>query len=143
MQSLPTPAEEGQKVTAGTPLGKIAQPWKLKAEIKIPETQIKDVALGQSAQIDTRNGIVPGKVSRIDPSAINGTFSVHIRLEGQLPAGARPDLSVDGTIELERLNDVVYVGRPVFGQQDSTITLFKLDADNKGATKVQVKLGRS
>ena len=133
----------GQRVTAGTPLAKITQPWKLKAELKIAETQAKDIALGQDAEVDTRNGIIPGKVSRIDPSVINGTRTVDVRLIGQLPQGAVPDLSVDGTIELENLPDVVYMGRPVFGQPNSTITIFKIDPDGKGAIRVPVKLGRS
>lgn len=138
-----TPIEVGQRLTAGTVLAKIAQPSHLKAELKIAETQAKDILIGQVAQIDTRNGIVPGRVSRIDPAVQNGTVTVDVRLEGDLPQGARPDLSVDGTVELERLNEVVFVGRPVFGQPQSTITLFKLEPDNKEATRVQVKLGRS
>jgi HlyD family secretion protein len=133
----------GQRVTAGTLLCKVVQPEKLKAELKIPETQAKDVAIGQLASVDTRNGIIDGKVSRIDPAAQNGTVTVDVKLEGELPQGARPDLSVDGTIEIEKLNDVLYVGRPTFGQPNSQISLFKLDPDNKGATRVQVKLGRS
>jgi HlyD family secretion protein len=133
----------GQRVTAGTPLAKITQPWKLKAELKIAETQAKDIAIGQDAQVDTRNGIIPGKVMRIDPSVINGTRTVDVRLVGALPPGAVPDLSVDGTIELENLSDVVFVGRPVFGQPNSTITLFKIDPDGKGAERTTVKLGRS
>ncbi len=135
--------EVGQRVTAGTALARITQPWKLKAELKIAETQAKDIAIGQDAQIDTRNGIIPGKVSRIDPSVINGTRTVDVRLIGALPPGAVPDLSVDGTIEIENLSDVVYVERPVFGQQNTTITLFKVDADRKGASRVPVKLGRA
>jgi HlyD family secretion protein len=138
-----TPIEVGQRVPAGTILAKIAQPSKLKAELKIAETQAKDILIGQIAEIDTRNGVVAGKVSRIDPAVQNGTVTVDVRLEGKLPDGARPDLSVDGTVELERLNDVVYVGRPVFGQPNSTITLFRLEPDNREATRVQVKLGRS
>lgn len=133
----------GQRVPANTPLAKATQPWRLKAELKIAETQAKDVTLGQDAQIDTRNGIIPGKVSRIDPAVINGTRTVDVRLIGALPPGAVPDLSVDGTIELENLSDVVYVGRPVFGQPNSTTSLFKIDPDGKGASRVQVKLGRS
>ena len=101
-------------------LAKIAQPSKLKAELKVPETTAKDVLLGQKVEIDTRNGLIQGRVSRIDPAVVNGTVTVDVRLEGELPPGARPDLSVDGTIEIERLNDVVYVGRPVFGQPNST-----------------------
>src|SRR5205085_4075527 len=146
LQQLPTPVEEGQRVAAGTPLGKVAQPSKLKAELKIAETQVKDVAIGQHATIDTRNGLIEGKVSRIDPSILNGTVTVDVALivgkEG-LPQAARPDLSVDGTIELERLNDVVYVGRPVFGQQDAAVSLFKLESDGRYANKVKIQLGRS
>ena len=146
LQQLPTPVEEGQRVAAGTALGKIAQPSKLKAELKIAETQAKDVRIGQHASVDTRNGLIEGRVSRIDPSILNGTVTVDVALivgkEG-LPSGARPDLSVDGTIELERLNDVVYVSRPVFGQQDTTIRLFKLEPDGKYANQVKVALGRS
>jgi HlyD family secretion protein len=133
----------GQRVPAGTPLAKATQPWRLKAELKIAETQAKDIVLGQDAQIDTRNGIIPGKVSRIDPAVINGTRTVDARLIGALPSGAVPDLSVDGTIELENLSDVVYMGRPVVGQPNSTITIFKIDPDGKGASRVPVKLGRS
>ena len=149
LQQLPTPltpVEVGQKVAAGTPLGKVAQPSKLKAELKIAETQVKDVVIGQHAVIDTRNGLIEGRVSRIDPSILNGTVTVDVALlvgKDGLPQGARPDLSVDGTIELERLNDVVFVGRPVFGQQESTVQLFKLEADGKYANKVKVVLGRS
>jgi HlyD family secretion protein len=143
LQALPTPVEVGQKVSAGTALAKVAQPSKLKAELKVPETQAKDVALGQKSQVDTRNGIVAGRVSRIDPAVLNGTVTVDVKLEGPLPQGARPDLSVDGTIQLEHLDDVIYVGRPVFGQPEATITLFKLEPDGKHANRVQVKLGRS
>ena len=138
-----TPLEVGMRVAPGTILAKIAQPNKLKATLKIPETQVKDVAIGQAASIDTRNGIIPGHVSRIDPAAVNGTVDVDVTLEGPLPPGARPDLSVDGTITLERLADVMYVGRPVIGQPGAKITLFKLDADNKDAQRVPVSLGRS
>jgi HlyD family secretion protein len=135
--------EVGQRVAAGAILAKVVQPGNLKAELKIPETQVKDVALGQNAEIDTRNGIIDGKVMRIDPAAINGTVTVDVRLIGEIPPYARPDLSVDGTIELEKLADVVYVGRPVFGQPNTQITLFKIDPDGKGATRVPVKLGRA
>lgn len=135
--------EVGQRVTAGTALARVSQPWKLKAELKIPETQAKDIQFGQVAQIDTRNGIIPGSVMRIDPAAVNGTVTVDVKLQGELPQGARPDLSVDGVIELERLADVVYVGRPVFGQPNSQITLFKLEEDGKGANRIPVKLGRT
>jgi len=135
--------EEGQRVAAGTILAKVADPTKLKAELKIAETQMKDVRVGMEATIDTRNGLIPGHVIRIDPAAQNGTVTVDCSLDGPLPEGARAELSVDGTIELERLNDILYVGRPVSGQPDSTIGLFKLDPDGKGATRVNVKLGRS
>jgi HlyD family secretion protein len=135
--------EVGQRVSPGAVLAKIAQPWKLKAELKIAETQAKDIAMLQEASIDTRNGVIPGKVTRIDPAVQNGTVTVDVKLEGKLPQGARPDLSVDGTVELERLNDVVYVGRPVFGQAQSQITLFRLMPDGKHAERVPVKLGRS
>ena len=138
-----TPIEVGQQVAPGTILAKVAQPWKLKAELKIAETQAKDILLGQVATVDTRNGIIPGKVSRIDPAAQNGTVTVDVKLEGELPQGARPDLSVDGTVQLEKLDNVVYVGRPVFGQAQSLVTLFKLEADNRTANRVQVKLGRT
>ena len=109
----------------------------------IPETQAKDIALGQVAEVDTRNGVIPGRVSRIDPAAVNGTVTVDVRLEGELPAGARPDLSVDGTIEIERLSDVMYVGRPVFGQPNTTVTLFRVDTDGREALRVPVKFGRA
>jgi HlyD family secretion protein len=149
LQQLPTPVEVGQEVVAGTPLGKVAQPSKLKAELKIAETQVKDIAYGQPAVIDTRlagggsNGMIEGSVSRIDPSILNGTVTVDVALKGTLPPGARPDLSVDGTIQLAKLDDVVYVGRPVFGQQDSIVQLFRLEPDGKYAIKVKVQLGRS
>jgi HlyD family secretion protein len=134
--------EVGMRVAPGTILAKIAQPNRLKATLKIPETQVKDVALGQVAAIDTRNGIIPGHVTRIDPAAVNGTVDVDVKLEGEAP-GMRPDLSVDGTITIEKLADVVYVGRPVIGQPDAKITLFKLDPDGKEAQRVPVQLGRS
>jgi HlyD family secretion protein len=137
------PLEVGMRVAPGTILAKIAQPNKLKATLKIPETQVKDVAIGQVASIDTRNGIIPGHVSRIDPAAVNGTVDVDVALDGALPPGARPDLSVDGTITLERLSDVVYVGRPVVGQPGAKITLFKLEGEGKEAQRVPVSLGRS
>ena len=148
LQALPETqkVEEGQKVLAGTALGKVAQLAKLKAELKIAETQAKDVTIGQSAVIDTRNGLVKGHVSRIDPAVLNGTVTVDVRLEGTeaLPRGAiRPDLSVDGTIELMRLEDVVYTGRPVFGQADSKVSLFRIEPDGKYANRVQVALGRA
>ena len=124
-------------------MAKIVQPTKLKAEIKIAETQARDVLIGQLASIDTRNGIIPGRVVRVDPSVLNGTVTVDVKLDGELPRGARPDLSVDGTIELERLDDAVFVGRPVQGQPDSTVGLFKLVEGGRGAVRVQVKLGRT
>ena len=134
--------EVGQKVPAGTILAKVAQPWKLKAELKIAETQAKDILTGQPVQIDTRNGMIAGRVMRIDPAVVNGTVTVDVRLEGALPQGARPDLSVDGTIELEKLRNVLYVGRPVFGQQNATVSLFRLTPDGKEAHRTQVKFGR-
>jgi HlyD family secretion protein len=137
------PLEVGMRVAPGTILAKIAQPNRLKATLKIPETQAKDVAIGQVASIDTRNGIILGHVARIDPAAVNGTVDVDVKLEGQLPPGARPDLSVDGTVTIERLTDVVYVGRPVIGQPGARITLFKLEPDTKEAQRVAVTLGRS
>ncbi|HSU59976.1 MAG TPA: HlyD family efflux transporter periplasmic adaptor subunit [Bryobacteraceae bacterium] len=135
--------EVGQRVTAGTILAKVADPKKLKAVLQIPETQMKDVRIGLDASIDTRNGLIPGRVIRIDPAALNGTVGVDVALLGALPPGARPELSVDGTIEIERLPDVVYVDRPVSGEPDTTIGLFKIDPDGKGATRVNVKLGRA
>jgi HlyD family secretion protein len=137
------PVEEGQRVTPGMNLARVANPKKLKAEIKIAETQAKDVAIGQKATIDTRNGVVNGRVSRIDPSVQNGTVTVDVAITDPLPQGARPDLSVDGTVELENLKDVLYVGRPVHGQADSTIGLFKIIDDGSEAVRVNVKLGRS
>jgi HlyD family secretion protein len=137
------PVEVGQHVTPGTNLARVADPKKLKAEIKIAETQAKDVTIGQPATIDTRNGIVKGLVSRIDPSVQNGTVTVDVQIIEPLPQGARPDLSVDGTIELENLRDVVYVGRPVHGQSDSTIGIFKLVEDGSEAVRINVKLGKS
>ena len=115
------PVEVGQQVTPGTNLARVADPKQLKAEIKVAETQAKDIAIGQKASVDTRNGIVTGRVSRINPSVQNGTVTVDVAFTGPLPDGARPDLSVDGTIELENLKDILYVGRPVHGQQESTI----------------------
>lgn len=137
------PLESGQNVVAGAILAKVAQQDKLKAQVKITETEAKDIAIGQPASIDTRNGIIPGKVTRIDPSAVNGTVLVDVALSGPLPPGARPDLSVDGTIDIERLNDVVYVGRPTVGQPNSTVTMFRYDADGRTATRTTVKLGRA
>lgn len=135
--------EQGQQVTPGTVLARVVEPQHLKAQLRIAETQAPEISLGQPAQIDTRNGIIPGHVSRIDPASSQGTVAVDVALDGPLPQGARPDLSVDGTIELEKLNDVVYVGRPAFGQTQSTVGMFKLEPDGKEAVRVQVKLGRS
>jgi HlyD family secretion protein len=137
------PVDVGQHVTPGMNLARVADPKKLRAEVKIAETQAKDVVPGQKASIDTRNGIVNGHVSRVDPSVINGTVTVDVTIDDPLPPGARPDLSVDGTITLENLKDVLYVGRPVHGQSDSTVGLFKLTEDGSEATRVNVKLGRS
>jgi HlyD family secretion protein len=133
----------GQTVGTGSILAKVVQPEKLKAELRISETQAKDIQIGQKVRVDTRNGVIPGTVSRIDPSVREGTVTVDVRLEGELPQGARPDLSVDGTIELEHLENVIYVGRPATGQPNSTISLFKLEPGDKGASRVAVKLGRS
>jgi len=133
----------GQRVVAGTPLAKVVQPTHLKAQLKIPETQAKDVLIGQQAAIDTRNGIIPGHVMRVDPSVVEGSVTVDVKLDAPLPQGARPDLSVEGTIEIENLADVIYVGRPAFGQPNSTVGIFKLDEDGKTASRMQVKLGRA
>jgi HlyD family secretion protein len=137
------PVDVGQHVTPGMNLARVADPKKLRAEVKIAETQAKDVVPGQKATIDTRNGIVNGHVSRVDPSVINGTVTVDVTIDDPLPPGARPDLSVDGTITLENLKNVLYVGRPVHGQSDSTIGIFKLSEDGSEANRVNVKLGRS
>jgi HlyD family secretion protein len=137
------PVEVGQQVQPGANLARVADPTRLKAELRIAETQARDLAIGQRADVDTRSGIIPGRVIRIDPSAQNGTVTADVALEGELPRGARPDLSVDGTIELERLDNVLYVGRPAFGQEQSTVGLFRLDPATGEATRVQVKLGRS
>lgn len=137
------PVEVGQQVAPGTNLARVADPTRLKAELRIAETQARDLTIGQVASVDTRNGVIPGKVVRIDPAAQNGTVTVDVQLEGPLPRGARPDLSVDGTVELERLDNVLYVGRPAFGQEQSTVGLFKLDPATGEASRVQVQLGRS
>jgi len=135
--------EEGQRVAAGTILAKVADPKKLKAVLQIAETQMKEVRVGLDATVDTRNGVIPGRVIRIDPAALNGTVGVDVELLGALPQGARPELSVDGVIEIERLPDVVYMDRPVSGEPGSTIGIFKIDPDGKGASRVNVKLGRA
>jgi HlyD family secretion protein len=136
------PVEEGASVQANAQVARVADPTVLKAELRIAETQTRDIKIGQVAEVDTRNGVVPGKVIRIDPAASNGTVGVDVTLEGALPPGARPDLSVDGTVRLEKLDDVIFVGRPAFGQEESTIQLFKL-MPNGEAHRTKVVLGRS
>jgi HlyD family secretion protein len=133
----------GQQVAPGENLARVADPTRLKAELRIAETQARDLTIGQRAQVDTRNGIIEGTVIRIDPAAQQGTVTVDVQLTGELPRGARPDLSVDGTIELERLDNVLFVGRPAFGQEQSTVGLFKLDQTTGEASLAQVQLGRS
>src|SRR6266851_3349958 len=137
------PLQVGQHVLPGTMLAKVVQTNHLIAELKVAENQARDVQIGQPAMIDTHNGTVEGSVMRVDPAVQNGTVTVDVKLTGELPKGARPDLSVDGTIDLERLENVIYVGRPAFGQENSTISLFKLDPDAKGAVRVPVKVGRA
>jgi HlyD family secretion protein len=136
------PVEVGAQVGPGTNLARVANPTNLKAELRIAETQTKDIRIGQPAEVDTRNGVVKGRVARIDPASSNGTVGVDVILEGKLPDGARPDLSVDGTIRLEQLDNVIYVGRPAIGQENSTVSLFKVNPDGE-AVRVTVKLGRS
>jgi RND family efflux transporter MFP subunit len=140
--ALPVPLQVGQHVTVGTSVAEVIQLDQLKASLKIAETQARDIQIGQPAEIDTHNGIISGKVSRIDPAVQNGTVTVDVELAGTLPQGARPDLSVDGVIDLDRLSDVLYVGRPAFGNENSDITLFKLSPDGKTATRVHVKVGK-
>lgn len=137
------PLQVGQWVTSGTTMAKVAQPEQLKAQIKVAETEARDVQLGQPASIDTHNGVIPGHVIRIDPAVQNGTVTVDVALDGALPGGARPDLSVDGTINIEKLSNVLYVGRPAFGQADSTVTMYKLTGDGKEAVAVKVELGKT
>ena len=137
------PLQVGQHVLPGTELAKIVQPNHLMAELKIPETQARDVQIGEPAAIDTHNGVIAGSVSRVDPAVQNGTVTVDVSLTGELPKGARPDLSVDGTIDLEKLENVLYVGRPAFGQENSTISMFVLDREGNGAARTQVKTGRA
>ena len=137
------PHQVGEHVAPGTTLAKVVQPDQLKAALKIPETQARDIQIGQPAEIDTHNGVIPGKVTRIDPAVQNGTVTVDVELLGALPQGARPDLSVDGTIDLDRMTDVLYVGRPAFGNENSSITLFRVSPDGKTATRVPVKVGRA
>ncbi|MHB1673954.1 MAG: efflux RND transporter periplasmic adaptor subunit [Acidobacteriaceae bacterium] len=142
-QLIQMPLQMGQHVLAGAELAQIIQPDQLKAQLQIPETQAHDVLNGQPAEIDTHNGVVAGTVTRINPAVVNGTVTVDVQLDGALPQGARPDLSVDGTIDLQRLHDVLYVGRPAFGNENSTISLFKLDPSGNYATRVAVKVGRA
>ncbi len=137
------PLEVGQRVALGTNLARVADPSRLKAEVRIAETQAKDIQIGQAATVDTRNGIVEGNVVRVDPSVQNGTVKVDIAISGELPKGARPDLSVEGVIELEKLTDVIFVGRPAYGQERGKVGLFRLTEDGKEATRVAVDLGRS
>jgi multidrug efflux pump subunit AcrA (membrane-fusion protein) len=137
------PLQVGQHVLPGAMLAKVVQPNHLIAELKIAETQARDVQIGEPASVDTHNGVVAGTVMRVDPAVQNGTVTVDVKLTGELPKGARPDLSVDGTIDLEKLDNVLYVGRPAFGQENSTISLFRLDADSQGAVRVPVKVGRA
>jgi HlyD family secretion protein len=136
------PVERGQQVSPGTNLARVANPSNLKAELRIAETQTKDIRIGQSAEVDTRNGTVKGHVSRIDPASNGGTVGVDVIMDGPLPDGARPDLSVDGTVLLERLSNVIYVGRPAFGQENSTVTIFKVQPNGE-AIATKVKLGRA
>jgi multidrug efflux pump subunit AcrA (membrane-fusion protein) len=140
---LATPVQVGQHVLTGTSVAEVIQRDKLKAALQIAETQARDIQIGQPASIDTHNGTIPGHVTRIDPSVVNGTRTVDVALDGPLPPGAVPQLSVDGTIDLERMSDVLYVGRPALGNEDSTLSLFRLDLDGKGATRVPVKVGRA
>jgi len=141
--ALPVPMQVGQHVVAGTSVAEVIELDKLKAALQIAETQARDIQIGQPASIDTHNGIIPGHVTRIDPSVVNGTRTVDVSLDGPLPAGAVPNLSVDGTIDLERLTDVLHVGRPALGNENSTLSLFKEDPDHKGAVRVPVKVGRN
>jgi multidrug resistance efflux pump len=141
--ALPIPMAVGTHVTAGTPVAEVIQLDKLKASLQIAETQAHDIQIGQPASVDTHNGVVPGHVIRIDPTVLNGTRTVDVSLDGPLPPGAVPNLSVDGTIDLEHLNDVLYVGRPALGNENSTLSLFKEDPDHKGAVRVPVKVGRA
>lgn len=143
LSTLATPVSVGQHVVAGTSVAEVVQPDKLKAALNIAETQAHDIAIGQPAEVDTHNGIVKGHVTRIDPTVLNGTRVVDVSLDGDLPAGAVPNLSVDGTVNLETLSDVLYVERPAFGNENSTITLFKESPDHKTATRVSVKVGKA
>jgi HlyD family secretion protein len=140
---LATPVQVGQHVLAGTSVAEVIQLDKLKAALQIAETQARDISVGLPASVDTHNGVIPGHVTRIDPSVVNGTRTVDVQLDGALPAGAVPNLSVDGTIDLEKLHDVLKVGRPALGNENSTLSLFKESPDHKGAVRVQVKVGRA
>lgn len=135
--------QAGQSVPAGTAIARVAQTERLKAEVRVPETQAKDIAIGQPAKIDTRNGVVNGRVTRVDPAVVNGTVAVDVAIDGALPPGARPDLSIDATIELDRLADVVYVARPVNAQENSSGVAFRLDKGGSTATRVPVQFGRA
>ncbi len=137
------PLQVGQHVLPGTMLAKVVEPDHLMATLKVAETQARDVQIGESASVDTHNGVIAGTVMRVDPGVQNGTVTVDVKLTGALPKGARPDLSVDGTIDLERLDNVLYVGRPAFGQENSTINLFKLGPDGQTALRVPVNVGRA
>lgn len=137
------PHQVGEHVAPGTTLAKVVQPDQLKASLKIAETQARDIQIDQPAEVDTHNGVIPGKVTRIDPAVQNGTVTVDVELLGALPQGARPDLSIDGTIDLDRMTDVLYVGRPAFGNENSTVSLFRISPDGKTATRVPVKVGRA
>jgi RND family efflux transporter MFP subunit len=137
------PLQEGQWVTPGSPLAVVVRPGRLKAQLRIPETQARDLVVGQAARIDTRNGVVKGRVSRIDPAVQDGAVTVDVALEGDLPRGARPDLSVDGVIEIERLPNVLYVDRPAYGQAGGTVGLFRVEDGGKTAFRTDVRLGRS
>jgi HlyD family secretion protein len=141
--ALPTPMQVGTHVAAGTPVAEVIQLDRLKAALQIAETQAHDIQIGQPATIDTHNGVVQGHVSRIDPTVLNGTRTIDVSLDGPLPPGAVPNLSVDGTIDLEHLNDVLYVGRPALGNENSTLSLFKEEPDHKGAVRVPVKVGKA
>ena len=137
------PLEEGQRITAGANLARVGDPTVLKAELRVAETEARDVQIDQVAAVDTRNGVVPGRVTRIDPAVENGTVTVDVALDGELPRGARPDLTVDGTIELERMDDILFVGRPVFGQEQSVVSLFRVEEDGAHASRTRVSLGRA
>jgi HlyD family secretion protein len=137
------PVEVGAQVGPGANLARVANPSRLRAQVRVPETQAKDLRVGQRATIDTRAGVIAGSVSRIDPSVQKGTVLVDVSLQGELPPAARPDLTIEGTIEIERLRDVLFVGRPAFGNENSEVQMFKLDADGESANRISVRLGRT